>query len=135
MADIELLDRVIRLAELAQDAAPEVRDQIVLTLKWINCPVATVDGFGVNLRDSTEGDPVKLAEMRRATRRADLHDLPACDCGARPGLRHLEGCARLEAARATGLAALRMDVTVDLGVAVAEGAEALHGAPQAAAGP
>ncbi|RJF83444.1 hypothetical protein D3877_01875 [Azospirillum cavernae] len=48
MADLDLLDRVIRLAELANEASDDVREQIVLTLKWINCPVPLTARLGGN---------------------------------------------------------------------------------------
>ncbi|PWC74048.1 hypothetical protein [Azospirillum sp. TSH64] len=48
MADLELIDRIIRLGEVATAAPDDVRAQLVLTLKWINCPVPLTATLGAN---------------------------------------------------------------------------------------
>lgn len=66
MADLELIDRIIRLAELAKDAPDDVRRQLVLTLTWINCPAVLTVPLGAATSEGIEAYAAAKAAIRAA---------------------------------------------------------------------
>lgn len=91
MADLELIDRIIRLGEVATAAPDDVRRQLVLTLTWINCPAVLTVPLGSNTEDASRlREMIILGEGYREPGAARA----GCTCGARGLEKHGEWCPR-----------------------------------------